>query len=183
MSEISNLIYNVAYSLICVGIVIILFTLGTSSTGGVTGTMIGYCFIIIGMLLITGYLIKTIMPGLGLEAMFFTIGPFLMIISTILYILYLMGKYFDRITTGNVSGGYYTFSNISLILIILQLVVFYNATTSKTFKTDSPTLSKLNSMIIYLLGTINIISVATLGSILAYYITDGYTNLGGQRLN
>jgi hypothetical protein len=62
-------------------------------------------------------------------------------------------------------------------------VVFYNATTSKTFKTDSPTLSKLNSMIIYLLGTINIISVATLGSILAYYITDGYTNLGGQRLN
>jgi len=165
MSEISNLIYNVAYSLICVGIVIILFTLGTSSTGGVTGTMIGYSFITIGMLLITGYLIKTITPGL--EAMFFTIGPFLMIISTILYILYLLGKYFDRITTGNVSGGYYTFSNISLILIILQLVVFYSATIGKA------TLSKLNSMQIYLLGTINIISVATLGSILAYYITDG----------
>lgn len=169
-SSMINLTNNVAYSLIAVGVIIISCTLGTSSPGGVTGTMIGYCFIIIGLSLISSYLINSIS---NVSQFFYTAGPFVMIISTILYLVYLLGKYFNRITSGNVSSGYYTFSNISLALIIIQLVVFYNATTAKSFNTESPTLSKLNSMIIYLIGTINVISVITLGTILTYYITDG----------
>jgi len=164
-----DLIFNLAYALIATGVIIILCTIGSISSGGIIGTMVGYSCIATGILVIAAYILAHVYDGI---AGFFSAGPLLMIVGTILFLLSLLGKNIDRISTGNTSGGYYTFSNICLVLIMLQLIIFYDGTTKKQFQ-DSNSLSKVSGMGIYLLGVINIISANTLGTILSSYITDG----------
>jgi len=50
-------IYN---SLIVVGIIIVLITIGANSISGLTGMMIGYSFIISGVFLLVGILMNNI---------------------------------------------------------------------------------------------------------------------------
>jgi len=168
-----NTFTNIIYSLIATGVIIILCTIGTSSSGAVTGTMVGYSFILVGICSISVYSFMELRKMTSnLWPVLFTIGPILAMIGIIIYMLYLLGTYFNRITTGNVSNGYSTFSNIIVILVLMQIAIFYNETTKKQYQ-DTKSISKVGSMIILLLDTINIISVITLGTILKDYITDG----------
>ena len=48
---------NIYNSLIVVGIIIIICTVGSNSASSLTGTITGYSFIITGTLLLMGYLI------------------------------------------------------------------------------------------------------------------------------
>ena len=164
-----DLIFKLANALIATGIIIILSTIGSISSGGIVGTMVGYSFITAGILVLAGYIIGNLS---NIIQVFFSAGPLLMLAGTIMFLLDLLNKNINRISTGNTSSGYYTFSNICLILIILQLIIFYDGTTKKQFQ-DTYELSKVSSMGIYLLGVINIISANTLGTILSSYITDG----------
>ena len=161
--------------LIAVGIIIIFITMGqTNSYEGLISTMIGYSSVVAGFILMVGYLTNNIKYNkeTGIWPYIFTVGPFLLIISVISYILYILGNYFNRITSGNVSSGYRTFTNIFVALILAQLGILYYGTQEKSFK-DSHSLSSIYGMLIYLLGIISFIVAITLGIILAYYTTDG----------
>ena len=168
-------IYN---SLIVVGIIIVLITIGASSISGLTGMMIGYSFIISGIFLLVGILMNNISkshPQGGfpfLLALFYTIGPFLVIIGIILYLLFLLGSYFNTITSGQVTENYYLFMNIFVILFMIQLYTFYKGTQDNGFK-ETSSLNKVTGMFIYLIQTLSIITVITLGIILKYFVTDG----------
>jgi hypothetical protein len=171
----TNWFFNIYYSLIIVGIILVLCTLGTSTSSALTGTMTGYSFIVSGILLLIGYImnkIYTANPKGSFLTILFSIGPFLMIVGIIIYILYLLGTYFNRITNGNVSSGYVAFSNIAVVLILLQVILFYNGTKDPSF-VETSTLSRVSNMLLYLLGVLNVIVVITLGVILAYFSTDG----------
>ena len=101
-----------------------------------------------------------------------TVGPFLFIISSLIYLIYLLSIYFNKITSGHVSNGYNTFSNIIIVLVIAQLIVFYYGSQEKTFKTYH-TLSKIYGMFLYLVGLLTLLSIFSLGTILQYFSTDG----------
>ena len=168
-------IYN---SLITVGIIIVLITIGSQSSTGLSGMMIGYSFVITGILLLVGLLtsnISKVYPQGGmpfLMALLYTIGPFIIIMAIIIYLLYLLSIYFTTITSGHVTGSYYTFMNIFVVLFLIQFYMFYNGTQDKVFK-ETSVLNKLTGMSIYLVQTLSIITVITLGTILQYFVTDG----------
>jgi hypothetical protein len=172
-----SIVSNIYYSLIAVGLIILLCAASTNSNNSLTSSMVGYSFMVVGLLILMGNLMHNLSlhksnGGSYGASLFFTIGPFLSIIGIIIYTLYLIGIYFDRITGGNVSQGYYNFSQISFLIIIIQLVVFATGTQTPQYK-NTFVLSRAISLCLYLLSVINIIVLITMYVILKYFSTDG----------
>ena len=102
----------------------------------------------------------------------YTCGPFLLILGVIGYALYLLTTFKYRISDGNVAPSYTTFTNISVILILIQLAIFFMGSKKENFKSTGR-LDRVYSMLIYMVGIINIATVITIGVILTYFTTDG----------
>jgi len=170
-----SIIYN---SLLIVGVIIILCTVSSNSASSLTGTIIGFSFIVTGTLLMIGYLMNnlnsqaTASSTSSLISALITVGPFVLLLGILIYMIYLLSYYFKQITDGHVAGGYYTFMNIFIVLLMVEFYIFYNGMQDKTFKT-SGTVGKVTGMILYLMELISIVTVITLGIILKYFSTDG----------
>ena len=164
-----NAVEYIYYSLVMTGIIIVIITLGLSS---IIGYIVGYSFIAAGFFLLSGYLMFKLSNTSGFFSSLITIGPILLIVGVICYYLSIIGVYRNRITDGNVSNSYYSFSNIFLLLILLANIVLYNALQDKQFK-QTNSINKINSMVTYLLGVFSIIVAITINIILAYFSTDG----------
>lgn len=174
MNSTNDIIAKVYYSVITVGVIIILSTIGTSSTAAVTGTIVGYSFIIVGLLMITGVSMGNLGYNGNKSVMSYllTTGPFLFLLGIICYLLYLLSTNMKVIGDGNVSIGYYNFSNIVTTLIIAQLIIFYFGSQEKNFK-ETFTLSKVYGLFIYILGLVTLLCIFTLATILTDFTTDG----------
>ena len=94
--------------------------------------------------------------------------PFAVMLINIIYTLVLLFSNQDHISAGYVSPGFFTFINISTILVLLQLYIFL---TNK--KENIERLTPTSSSFILLLGIINIYCIITIYIILTYYTTDG----------
>ena len=81
-----------------------------------------------------------------------------------------------NIIDNRVSGGYYSFSNITALLIFVQLYIIYTNVFSDKFQ-NTGKIDKVTSSLIYLLGVLSSMSTAVLYIILKYYTTDGFTTL------
>ena len=87
-----------------------------------------------------------------------------------------MITYKNNIINGRVSHGYYSFSNISVILLLIQLYIVYTNITSDSFEKTGK-ISKVTSSMVYLLGVLSGISSIILYTILKYFTTDGFTSV------
>ena len=94
----------------------------------------------------------------------------------IAFTLYLMIKYKPIIIDNHVSSNYNSFSNINIILIIIQLYIVYTNITSDSFEKTGK-ISKVTSSMVYLLGVLSGISSIILYTILKYFTTDGFTSV------
>jgi hypothetical protein len=111
-----------------------------------------------------------------LKIIFMISGPFLLIFSVIAFVLYLIINYKDKIINNHVAPGYNTFSNIILMLLLIQIYIIYNNINNERFEATGK-ISKVTSGIIYLIGTLSGISSIILYIILKYYSTDGFTSM------
>jgi hypothetical protein len=101
---------------------------------------------------------------------FITLFPFLLIIFIVGYYIALLSIYIDRIATNKVSPYYSSFSGTFIALIISQIMILINDIMKKP--DSNPILSRKTFSILMFLGTINTITVITLGIILKLYSTD-----------
>lgn len=167
-------IYN---AFIATGIIIVIFTIGSNNVTGLTGTITGYSFIITGVLLLIGYLMTNLSSTSAYSfssiiSQMVTVGPFIVLIGILIYMIYLLSLYFNQITAGNVSSSYYNFMNLFVVLLMAQIYIFYNGTQERSFK-ETGTISKVTGLLLYFLELINIVVIITLGIILKYFTTDG----------
>lgn len=100
-------------------------------------------------------------------------GPFILILGVISFVLYLLIKYQDNIVSGQVAPGYNSFSNIIVILLLLQFYLVNSNISTEKFEATGK-ISKVVSSIIYLLGVITAICSIILYTILKYFSTDGF---------
>jgi hypothetical protein len=164
--------YSILYnSLLIVGIIIALFTSWFNSPSSVTGSIIGYTFIITGTLLMTGFMMSN-MKNSSVIANIITVGPFLVLIGILIYMVYLLSYYYSQITQGHISDSYYNFMNMFIVLLVVEFYWFFNGIKEKNFKLTGE-MNKVTGMTIYLMELFSIIIVATLGIILKYFSTDG----------
>jgi hypothetical protein len=161
-------------SLITVGIILLFATIGSTSMDSLNGTIAGYFLIAIGMAVLISFIIgiSSKNSSQNIISAIFSVGPFFVTIGIVAYILYLLFTYKDRIAQGNIAPGYANFANISVILILLQLFLFYMGTQKQSFQRDNK-LDRVYSGLLYFVGIINIVAVITIGIILKYFSTDG----------
>lgn len=105
-----------------------------------------------------------------------TTGPFILILGIISFVLYLLINYKTKIIAGQVAPGYSSFSNIIIMLLLVQMYLIYNNVNTDKFEITGK-VSQVTSSIVYLLGTVTAISSVVLYTILKYYSTDGFTTL------
>ena len=162
---------------------IISFVIGFFSEGKVSlGSYItGYSVLILGIMMILLILFNSIMKiteGQSIFQILYTIlltaGPFLLMLGVIAFILYLMITYKSIILEGHVATGYHSFSNINIILILIQLYIVYTNISSDSFEKTGK-MSKVTSSMVYLLGVLSAITSIILYTILRYFTTDGFT--------
>ena len=96
-------------------------------------------------------------------------------LGVIAFILYLMINYKSIILEDRVANGYHSFSNINVILILIQLYIVYTNITSDSFEKTGK-MSKVTSSMVYLLGVLSAITSIILYTILTYFTTDGFTS-------
>ena len=163
---------------------IISFVIGFFSEGKVSlGSYItGYSVLILGIMMILLILFNSIMKiteGQSIFQILYTIlltaGPFLLMLGVIAFILYLMITYKSIILQDHVANGYHSFSNINVILILIQLYIVYTNITSDSFEKTGK-MSKVTSSMVYLLGVLSAITSIILYTILRYFTTDGFTS-------
>jgi hypothetical protein len=163
---------------------VIAFLIGFFSSGAVSldSFIAGYSVLILGIMMVLTLLINNVLKmtqSSSLESLLSILmatGPFLLMLGVIAFILYLMIKYKELIIEEKVSKGYYTFSNISVILLLIQLyIVYININTPKFDETGK--MSQFASSLIYLLGVLGTISSIILFTILKYFTTDGFTSM------
>ena len=94
------------------------------------------------------------------------LGPFLLMLFIIGFTLYLLINYKTPISEGKVSTSYNIFSNITLILIILQIYLIYTNMDKQEFKTNGH-ISSITTIIIYV--------------ILKYFRADGFQTLNNSK--
>ena len=102
--------------------------------------------------------------------------PFLLMLASTGFITRLLITYKDDILNNRVSDGFYNFSNISVILILIQTYFIYSEIGSSEFK-EIHTFSKITSGVVTMLGILTGICAYILYVVLTYYRTDGFANL------
>jgi hypothetical protein len=164
---------------------VISFIIGFFSEGIVSlGAYIaGYSVLILSIMMILLILFNNIMKiteGQSIITTLYTIlltaGPFLLIMGVIAFILYLMITYKSIILDNHVSNGYHSFSNITVILILIQLYIVYTNISKDSFE-KSGNISKVSSSMIYLFCILSAICSVILFTILKYFTTDGFATI------
>ena len=169
----------------CIIASLVAFIIGffTQSQTALGAYIAGYSVLTLGIMMILLILFNNILRvssnGSAFQIIYsilMTSGPFLLILAVIGFVLYLLINYKDRIIAGHIAPSYNSFSNIIVMLLLLQVYLVYTNISTDSFKSTGK-ISKVTSSFIYLLGVLTSICSIILATILKYYSTDGFTNI------
>ena len=171
--------YDYLYrSFIITSIVLFIISLWTINETSINSIIAGHSILIVGILMVLFQVIKKTLPTIDnlpilklLTKIISITGPFTLLLGIIGTLLYLIITY-KKLILNHVSNNYSQYNNISLILLIMQTFLILKSVNSDYFK-ENQVIPKIINNIIYLIGTINVICVFILFTILKFYSTDG----------
>lgn len=170
----------------CIYAGMIAFIIGffTDSNTSLGAYIAGYSVFTLGIMMILVILFSNIIKVTQNEsimkiiyAILMATGPFILILGVISFVLYLLINYKDNIVAGQVAPGYNSFSNIIVMLLLLQFYLVNSNISTEKFEATGK-ISKVVSSIIYLLGVVTAICSIILYTILKYFSTDGFKIMG-----
>lgn len=180
MSDWYSTIYKACIFAAAISFIIGFFTGSNTSLGAYIA---GYSVLTLGVLMILVILFSNILRVTVNDSIFkiiysilMTAGPFILILGIIGFVLYLLINYKNNIISGHIAPSYNSFSNIIIMLLLIQMYLVYSNIGSERFQVTGK-MSKVTSGIIYLLGVITAISSIILYTILKYYSTDGFQSI------
>jgi hypothetical protein len=169
----------------CIIASIVAFIIGffSQSSTALGAYIAGYSVLILGIMMILIILFNNVLRVSAnsstfqtMYSIFITSGPFLLIFAIISFVLYLLINFKNNINEGHVAPSFNSFSNIIVLLLLLQVYLVYNNINTTNFETTGK-MSKVTSYCVYLLGVLTGICSIILYTILKYYSTDGFTNI------
>ncbi len=87
-----------------------------------------------------------------------------------------MITYKTNIINDRVSKGYYSFSNIAIVLFLIQIYLVYGNINNETFE-KTGNLPRITSNMLMLIGILTLMCSLILFTILRYFTTDGFSNI------
>jgi hypothetical protein len=173
--------------LIIGGITSFIISYFTSDATSYNSLICGYAIIMIGVLMILTLIISKNLDAQGNNTemqIFLSLisisGPFLFILMVLGFIFFILSVYKTHILGGQVSSSYNTFSNITLLLIMIQIYIIYTNIDNPIFK-NSGNLSSTSKNVLYLIGVSTLFTTGTMYIILKYFTTDGFQMLQNSK--
>jgi hypothetical protein len=170
---------NIYKAFILASVIMFIVSFFTSGETTIGSLITAYSTLSLSIIMIMLILINNILKVSQGQSVFnlilsilLTAGPFLLMFAIIGLMLYCIISYSAAIGKGNVSGNYYTFSNIVVILFLLQIYMLYGNIISDKFQ-QTGKISKVTLGMVYLVGTITGICSIIIYTILKYFTTDG----------
>ena len=160
-------VMNVPFAVIIASCIIIIVTTNMTDTNGLSALLGGYSGLFLGMIFIM------ILNLLFTKTSYFDMFPIVMVVIIIGLLVSYLYIYFDKISKGEVSGYYSSFSLLSTIFLFTQTIIIINAMYGKTQKQDVKLFSDTTFALLGLFSVINIIIVLTIGVVLHFYSTQG----------
>lgn len=155
----------------------------TTGANSYNSLITGYSILILGILMILTIMITKILDVQKSSStmqiflsIIMTLGPFLLMLGIIGFMLFLIIYYKTPILENQVSSSYGTFSNITLMLLLIQVYIVYTNIDTDEFKINGK-ISQLTSVVLYFLGVITIMYILTIYVILKYFRADGFQML------
>lgn len=158
-------IVNVPFAVIFASAIIILVTTSVNNENALRGLIGGYMGLGLGIL----FLIILNMPPNNWIDLF----PFVMLLGIITLMMIYLYIYFDRISKGEVSSYYSSFSILSTIFLGVQFIMLASAMSNKSAEINGKLLSDRTFSLFALFGVINYLIVLTIGIVLHFYSTQG----------
>ena len=160
-------IMNVPFAVIIASFIIIMITTNMTDTNGLSALLGGYSGLLLGMLFVM--VINLVFTKTTYLDMF----PIVMIIILTGLLIFYLRTYFDRISKGEVSGYYSSFSLLSTIFLFTQVMIILNAMYGKTQDPNAKLFSDTTFSLLGLFSVINFLIVLTIGVVLHFYSTQG----------
>jgi hypothetical protein len=161
-------IMNVLLAIVIASCIIIMVTMNMTDTNGLSALLGGYSGLLLGMLFIM--LVSLIFTKTTYLDMF----PVVMIIIITGLLMIYIDRYFDSISSGNVSSYYSSFSLLSAVFLFTQIIIVFTAIYGKSEEEQNTKLFKDTTFsLLGLLSVINILAVITIGIVLHFYSTQG----------
>jgi len=158
-------VINIPLAIIIASFIIIIITTGMTNKNGVSSLIGGYTGLLLGVLFV---IILNIPTNNWIN--FFPFFYIMFIVSVLLYYLY---AYFGKISTGEISSYYGSFSILSTIFLATQVIILFSAMFRSNGDFSNNFLSNKTFSILSLFAVINFLIVITLGIVLHFYSTQG----------
>jgi hypothetical protein len=176
-----NKIYFSLYkAFIIASIVTLLIGFATQGAVSLGATLTAYSILALALFMILSILFQNEIEHSGNNGLFALIfallsssGPFLLMLGVIGLLMQITISNKSIISSNHVSQSYYSFSNITNVMIFLQLYLLYTELNTPSF-IETGKIGRVTTSILYLLVVITSISSLILYTILNYYTTDGF---------
>lgn len=163
-------VINVPLSIIIASIIIIIVTTNMTDTNGLSALIGGYSGLLLGLLFVI------LLNQIFANTSYLDMIPMIVLMMIISLMIFYLAKYFDRISKGEVSNYYSSFSLLSTVFLMTQIIIIFNSMYSRITNNNQMS-NKLFSDTTYsllgLFGVINMLIVLTIGIILHFYSTQG----------
>jgi hypothetical protein len=157
-------------TIIIASTIVIFLTINSTGENGIISLMFGYSGLLAGIVF---FLVITFV---SLESIKFSyiidLLPFILILTVIIITIVFTNNSWQRISDGHVAPEYYTYSYISLFLIIVQLWFLVSAIRN-IGQNPLQIFSQPTYSLLCLLWTFNIIVVIIISILLKFYGTNG----------
>jgi hypothetical protein len=175
MKDFFSIVYKAFIVASLISFIISLFSSGNVSYGS---SITGYSVLTLGIMMILLNLIQNILKITEGQSMFkiiyevfITSGPLLLLLMIIGFMLYLIINYQSIIIAGHISSSYYSFTNITIVLLLLQVYIIYLNLDNQKIQGR---INKVTSGLLYLLGILTSVCSLIIFTILKYFTTDGF---------
>jgi hypothetical protein len=154
----------IPFAVIITSIIIIIITTNVTNSNGLSALLGGYSGLMLGILFVT------ILSWVYTKRIYVEMLPVLIISG---FLIFYLTKYFDKISKGEVSSYYSSFSVLSSIFLFTQVTIIFSSIFEALKNSNEKLFSKNTSTLLGLFGVINFLIVSTIGIILQFYSTDG----------
>lgn len=162
-------IMNVPFTIVIASFIIIVITTSMTDSNALSALIGGYSGYLLGMLFVV------ILSQMFMKTGYLEMFPMLVTIIITGFLLFYLGTYFERISSGEISSYYYNFSILSTIFLLVQTAIIFTSLFSNLNNNNGniKIFSDTTFSVLGLLGVINFLLVLTIGIILNYYSTQG----------
>jgi hypothetical protein len=154
----------IPFAVIIISIIIIIITTNVKNSNGLSALLGGYSGLMLGILFVT------ILSWVYTKRIYLEMLPVLIISG---FLIFYLTKYFDKISKGEISSYYLSFSVLSSIVLFTQVTIIFSSIFDALKNSNEKLFSKNTSTLLGLFGVINFLIVLTIGIILQFYSTDG----------